>query len=447
MTVILGIESSCDDTSAAILKDGLVLSNVIASQKVHEAYGGVVPELASRAHQQNIIPVVSEAIKRAGIEVKDIDAVAFTCGPGLLGSLLVGTSFAKGFALANHLPMIEVNHLQAHILANFIKEPGVESRQPSFPFLTLLVSGGNSQLIVVHDYLKMEMIGQTIDDAAGEAFDKCAKVMGLPYPGGPIIDRLAKEGNPERFTFNKPQIPGLDYSFSGLKTSFLYFLRDELKNNPDFIQDNLNDLCASLQKTVIDILMSKLKKAAKQTGIKQIAIGGGVSANSALQKAVHDEAACSGWEVFIPRLGFSLDNAGMVAVTHGSDFPFPVICDGPGVLYGYLGVEQTRGLLSWSFAAQKIYKAARDAGYHYDTKAPQLLPLTLVVGHLGKILFTHSGRSQTDLPEDCAAIREITREVVRTMAEDQRRAHPHCSDETLTLPDLVGWDDLDGSSN
>ena len=294
MTVILGIESSCDDTSAAILKDGLVLSNVIASQKVHEAYGGVVPELASRAHQQNIIPVVSEAIKRAGIEVKDIDAVAFTRGPGLLGSLLVGTSFAKGFALANHLPMIEVNHLQAHILANFIKEPGVESRQPSFPFLTLLVSGGNSQLIVVHDYLKMEMIGQTIDDAAGEAFDKCAKVMGLPYPGGPIIDRLAKEGNPERFTFNKPQIPGLDYSFSGLKTSFLYFLRDELKNN---------------------ILMSKLKKAAKQTGIKQIAIGGGVSANSALQKAVHDEAACSGWEVFIPRLGFSLDNAGMVAVT------------------------------------------------------------------------------------------------------------------------------------
>ena len=315
MTVILGIESSCDDTSAAILKDGLVLSNVIASQKVHEAYGGVVPELASRAHQQNIIPVVSEAIKRAGIEVKDIDAVAFTRGPGLLGSLLVGTSFAKGFALANHLPMIEVNHLQAHILANFIKEPGVESRQPSFPFLTLLVSGGNSQLIVVHDYLKMEMIGQTIDDAAGEAFDKCAKVMGLPYPGGPIIDRLAKEGNPERFTFNKPQIPGLDYSFSGLKTSFLYFLRDELKNNPDFIQDNLNDLCASLQKTVIDILMSKLKKAAKQTGTKQIAIGGGVSANSALQKAVHDEAARSGWEVFIPRLGFSLDNAGMVAVT------------------------------------------------------------------------------------------------------------------------------------
>ena len=315
MTGILGIESSCDDTSAAILKDGIVLSNVIASQKVHEAYGGVVPELASRAHQQNIIPVVDQAIKKAGIGIQEIDAIAFTRGPGLLGSLLVGTSFAKGFAIANHIPMIEVNHLQAHILANFIKEPGVESRHPSFPFLTLLVSGGNSQLIIVRDYLDMEMIGQTIDDAAGEAFDKCAKVMGLPYPGGPVIDRLAKEGNPKRFSFNKPQIPGLDYSFSGLKTSFLYFLRDELKKNPDFIQENLNDLCVSLQKTVIDILMSKLKKAAKQTGIKQIAIGGGVSANSALQKAVHDEAAHSGWQVFIPRLGFSLDNAGMVAVT------------------------------------------------------------------------------------------------------------------------------------
>lgn len=315
MTVILGIESSCDDTSAAILRDGIILSNVIASQKVHEAYGGVVPELASRAHQQNIIPVVSEAIRQADINVSDINAVAFTRGPGLLGSLLVGTSFAKGFAIANRIPMIEVNHLQAHILANFIKEPGIESRHPSFPFLTLLVSGGNSQLIVVRDYLDMEMIGQTIDDAAGEAFDKCAKVMGLPYPGGPVIDRLAKEGNPERFTFNKPQIPGLDYSFSGLKTSFLYFLRDALKKDPNFITHYLNDLCASLQKTVIDILMSKLKKAARQTGIKQIAIGGGVSANSALQQAVYYEATRSDWEVYIPRLGFSLDNAGMVAVT------------------------------------------------------------------------------------------------------------------------------------
>lgn len=313
--VILGIESSCDDTSAAILKDGVVLSNIIASQKVHEAYGGVVPELASRAHQQNIIPVVDQAIKKAGVSMDEINAIAFTRGPGLLGSLLVGTSFAKGFAIARNIPMIEVNHLQAHILANFIKEPGMEARHPKFPFLTLLVSGGNSQLIVVKDYLDMEMIGQTIDDAAGEAYDKCAKVMGLGYPGGPVIDRLAQEGDPNRFTFNKPSIPGLDYSFSGLKTSFLYFIRDELKNDPDFIEHNLKDLCASLQKTIIDILMSKLKKAAKQTGIKQIAIGGGVSANSGLQKAVHAEAARSGWEVFIPRLGFSLDNAGMIAVT------------------------------------------------------------------------------------------------------------------------------------
>ena len=312
---ILGIESSCDDTSSSVIRDGVMLSNVIASQAVHEAYGGVVPELASRAHQQNIIPVVAEAIKRAGIDKSELSAVAFTRGPGLMGSLLVGTSFAKGFAASLDIPMIEINHLQAHVLAHFIKETPEDDHAPSFPFLCLLVSGGNSQIIKVNAYNDMEVIGQTIDDAAGEAFDKCAKVMGLPYPGGPIIDRLAKEGNPERFTFNKPQIPGLDYSFSGLKTSFLYFLRDELKNNPDFIQDNLNDLCASLQKTVIDILMSKLKKAAKQTGIKQIAIGGGVSANSALQKAVHDEAARSGWEVFIPRLGFSLDNAGMVAVT------------------------------------------------------------------------------------------------------------------------------------
>lgn len=313
--IILGIESSCDDTSAAILKDGVVLSNVIASQKVHEAYGGVVPELASRAHQQNIIPVVTQALKLADIRADEVTAIAFTRGPGLLGSLLVGTSFAKGFAIAKQIPMIEVNHLQAHILANFIKEQGIETRHPQFPFLTLLVSGGNSQLIVVRDYLDMEVIGQTIDDAAGEAYDKCAKVMGLGYPGGPIIDRLAKEGNPERFSFNKPQIPNLDYSFSGLKTSFLYSIRDEIKNDPDFIRHNLNDLCASLQKAIIDILMSKLKKAAKQTGIKQIAIGGGVSANSGLQKAVHEEADRLGWDVYIPRLGFSLDNAGMVAVT------------------------------------------------------------------------------------------------------------------------------------
>ena len=315
MTVILGIESSCDDTSAAILKDGLVLSNVIASQKVHEAYGGVVPELASRAHQQNIIPVVSEAIKRAGIEVKDIDAVAFTRGPGLLGSLLVGTSFAKGFALANHLPMIEVNHLQAHILANFIKEPGVESRQPSFPFLTLLVSGGNSQLIVVHDYLKMEMIGQTIDDAAGEAFDKCAKVMGLGYPGGPVVNRLANEGNPKAFAFSKPHIPGYDYSFSGLKTSFLYTLRDRLQEDPDFIEKNKQDLCASLQSTVVDILMNKLRKAAKDLNIKEVAVAGGVSANSGLRDAFLDHAKRYGWKVHIPKFAFTTDNAAMVAIT------------------------------------------------------------------------------------------------------------------------------------
>lgn len=312
---ILGIESSCDDTSAAVLRNNVLLSNVIASQAVHVKYGGVIPELASRAHQQNIIPVVDTALKEAGVAADRIDAIAFTRGPGLVGSLLVGVSFTKGLSIARNIPMVEVNHLQGHILSHFIDLRDRTLPHPDFPFLCLLVSGGHTQIVRVDSPLEMEIIGTTIDDAAGEAFDKCAKVMGLPYPGGPIIDRLAKEGNPERFTFNKPQIPGLDYSFSGLKTSFLYFLRDELKNNPDFIQDNLNDLCASLQKTVIDILMSKLKKAAKQTGIKQIAIGGGVSANSALQKAVHDEAARSGWEVFIPRLGFSLDNAGMVAVT------------------------------------------------------------------------------------------------------------------------------------
>ncbi len=313
--IILGIESSCDDTSAAVLEDGVVLSNVIASQAVHEAYGGVVPELASRAHQKNIIPVVYDAIRRAGIAQKDIDAIAFTRGPGLLGSLLVGTSFAKGLSLALDIPLIEVNHLQAHVLANFIKEPGTENRHPSFPFLTLLVSGGNSQIVLVKDYLEMEIIGRTIDDAAGEAFDKCAKSMGLPYPGGPVIDRLAQAGNPEQFHFNKPVIKGLDYSFSGLKTSFLYFLRDALKENPDFINENLNDLAASLQKTIVDILMGKLKRASREYGISEIAIAGGVSANSALQNALKKEAEKSGWNIYVPRLGFSLDNAGMVAVT------------------------------------------------------------------------------------------------------------------------------------
>lgn len=313
--IILGIESSCDDTSASIIKDGYILSNVIASQAVHESYGGVVPELASRAHQQNIIPVVDQAIKKANVKIEDINAIAFTRGPGLLGSLLVGTSFAKGFALANKIPLIEVNHLQAHVLANFIKEPNVDFKHPKFPFLTLLVSGGNSQIIIVKDYLKMEVIGQTIDDAAGEAFDKCAKVMGLPYPGGPVVDKLAKKGNPDAFAFNKPRIKDLDYSFSGLKTSFLYFLRDRIKENENFIEENLNDLCASLQKTIVEILMQKLKKASKETGIKQIAIAGGVSANSGLQNALKEYSQKFGWEVSIPRLGFSLDNAGMVAVT------------------------------------------------------------------------------------------------------------------------------------
>ena len=313
--VILGIESSCDDTSAAIIKDGYILSNVIASQDVHKAYGGVVPELASRAHQQNIIPVVDQAIKKAGVSIGEINAVAFTRGPGLLGSLLVGTSFAKGFALSNNLPLIEVNHLQAHVLANFIKEPEKDFKHPSFPFLTLLVSGGNSQIIIVRDYLDMEVIGQTIDDAAGEAFDKCAKVMGLPYPGGPVVDRLAKEGNPDAFEFSKPRIQGLDYSFSGLKTSFLYFLRDRIKENANFVEENINDLCASLQKTIVDILLNKLKKAVKETGINQIAIAGGVSANSGLQNTMYEYAEKHKWKVFIPKLGYSLDNAGIVAVT------------------------------------------------------------------------------------------------------------------------------------
>ncbi len=403
--VILGIESSCDDTAAAVLVDGVTRSSVIASQRVHEAFGGVVPELASRAHQQNIVPVVDLALKEAGVSADELDAVAFTRGPGLMGSLLVGVSFAKGLSIAKGIPLIEVNHLQAHILANFIKERETSGRQatdaevpgkqssdakasgghsespnntetssqsngnlkkttlegatekltqnetsvapgrqatdaevsdghpempnstdvssgqrtatelsntPSFPFLTLLVSGGNSQIVVVRDYLDMEMIGQTIDDAAGEAFDKCAKVMGLPYPGGPVIDKLAREGRP-RFTFSKPHIPGLDYSFSGLKTSFLYFLRDRIAENPNFIEENLTDLCASLQKTIIEILMEKLVKAAKETGIREIAIGGGVSANSGLQEAVREAAERYGWRTFIPRIGFSVDNAAMVA--------------------------------------------------------------------------------------------------------------------------------------
>jgi N6-L-threonylcarbamoyladenine synthase len=311
---ILGIESSCDDTSAAVLKDQLLLSNVIAGQKVHEAYGGVVPELASRAHQQNIIPVVDQALKLANIGVEELDALAFTRGPGLLGSLLVGTSFVKGFALARGLRMIDVNHLQAHVLVHFI-QTGISSKAPAFPFICLLVSGGHTQLVLVKDYLEMEIIGKTIDDAAGEAFDKCAKVMGLPYPGGPFIDKLAAEGDPDRFKFNKPRIEGYDYSFSGLKTSFLYFLRDELKKDSGFINKNKNDLAASLQKTIIEILLDKLKKAALDTGITEIAVAGGVSANSGLRRSIVNAAASQKWNTYIPEFSFTTDNAAMVAIT------------------------------------------------------------------------------------------------------------------------------------
>lgn len=312
---ILGIESSCDDTSASVIKNGCLLSNIIAGQKVHEEYGGVVPELASRAHQQNIIPVVDAAIRKAGINNSDITAVAFTRGPGLLGSLLVGTSFAKGFSLARNIPMVEVNHLQAHVLAHFIQEDGVTFDPPQFPFLCLLVSGGNSQIIVVRDFLDMEVIGQTIDDAAGEAFDKCAKVMGLPYPGGPHVDRLAKEGNPLAFKFAKPRIKDLDYSFSGLKTSFLYFLRDRLKENEHFIEENTADLCASLQKTIVDILLEKLILASKQTGITEITVAGGVSANSGLRQALMETARRRKWKMHIPKFAFTTDNAAMIAIT------------------------------------------------------------------------------------------------------------------------------------
>lgn len=312
---ILGIESSCDDTSAAVIRDGVMLSNVIASQAVHEAFGGVVPELASRAHQQNIIPVVSEALKRAGIDKSELSALAFTRGPGLMGSLLVGTSFAKGFVTALDIPLIDVNHLQAHVMAHFIKESEDDHNQPSFPFICLLVSGGNSQIIRVNSYKDMEVIGQTIDDAAGEAFDKCAKVMDLGYPGGPVVDRLAKEGNPKAFTLNKPHIPEYNYSFSGLKTSFLYLLRDRIKEDPDFIEKNKQDLCASLQFTIVDILMDKLRKAVKDTGITEVAVAGGVSANSGVRNAFEDHARRYGWKIHLPKFSFTTDNAAMVAIT------------------------------------------------------------------------------------------------------------------------------------
>lgn len=311
--VILGIESSCDDTSAAIVRDGILLSNVIASQQVHEEYGGVVPELASRAHQQNIVPVVDAAIKRAGIDRSELSAIAFTRGPGLIGSLLVGTSFAKGLSLGLRIPIIDVNHLHGHVLAHFVRQQP-DDRVPEFPYLCLLISGGNSQLIMVRGYNDMEILGRTIDDAAGEAFDKCAKVMGLPYPGGPHIDRLAAEGDPKRFKFARPHIPGLDYSFSGLKTSFLYTLRDGLRANPDFIEENKADLAASLQSTIIAILLDKLEKAVEQTSVRTVAIGGGVSANSGVRAAVADFCRQHGIEAFIPERKFTTDNAAMVAI-------------------------------------------------------------------------------------------------------------------------------------
>lgn len=325
-TVILGIESSCDDTSAAVVVDGLLRSNVIASQAVHEAYGGVVPELASRAHQQNIVPVVSEALRQAGVSKEELSAIAFTRGPGLLGSLLVGTSFAKGLSLGLGIPLLDVNHLQAHVLSHFIKETDTDET-PEFPFLTLLISGGNSQLIMVRSASEMEIIGKTIDDAAGEAFDKCAKVMGLPYPGGPHIDRLSKEGDPTLFKFNRPHVPGLDYSFSGLKTSFLYTLRDGLKRDPEFIEKNKADLAAGLQHTIIRILLDKLDKAVKQYHPTQIAIGGGVSANSGVREAIAEYCEKRGIRAWIPKRSFTTDNAAMVAIAGQFKYENKDYCD------------------------------------------------------------------------------------------------------------------------
>ncbi|MEJ7778508.1 MAG: tRNA (adenosine(37)-N6)-threonylcarbamoyltransferase complex transferase subunit TsaD [Daejeonella sp.] len=309
MAIILGIESSCDDTGAAICIDGKIVSNVIANQLVHQNYGGVVPELASRVHQQNIVPAVEEAISYAKIHKNDIDAVAFTRGPGLLGSLLVGSSFAKGFALANQLPLIEINHMQAHVLAHFIAD-----RKPSLPFLCLTVSGGHTQIVLVKDHFDMQIIGQTTDDAAGEAFDKTAKILGLPYPGGPLIDKYASEGNPDLYQFPEPQVQGLDFSFSGLKTSIMYFVRDQIKTDPGFVTNNINDICASVQKRIVTILLNKLKKAASQYGIKTIAIAGGVSANSGLRNALIIAGDDLGWDLFIPDFQYCTDNAGMIAI-------------------------------------------------------------------------------------------------------------------------------------
>ncbi|MEE4257595.1 MAG: tRNA (adenosine(37)-N6)-threonylcarbamoyltransferase complex transferase subunit TsaD [Bacteroidales bacterium] len=311
--LILGIESSCDDTSAAVLEDTKILANIIAGQEVHKNFGGVVPELASRAHQQNIIPVIHQALKQAKIQKNQLDAVAFTRGPGLLGSLLVGTSFSKAFAMASGIPIIEVDHLKAHILAHFITdEPG--QTVPEFPFICLTVSGGHTQIVRVDDPHSFTILGQTIDDAAGEAFDKAAKIMGMPYPGGPYIDKLAREGDPEKFSFPKPRIPGLDYSFSGLKTSFLYFIRDELKKDKDFIQKEQASLAASIQRIIIEVLMDKLEQAAEEAGISQIALAGGVSANSGLRKALVEKGTEKGWKIFIPKFQYTTDNAAMIAI-------------------------------------------------------------------------------------------------------------------------------------
>ena len=311
---ILGIESSCDDTSAAVLCNGVLLSNVTASQDVHRAYGGVVPELASRAHQQNVVPVVDQAISRAGITKEQLSAIAFTRGPGLMGSLLVGVSFAKGFARSLGIPLIEVNHLQGHVMAHFIKEKDDDFKQPPLPFLCLLVSGGNSQIVKINAYNDIEVLGQTIDDAAGEAIDKCSKVMGLGYPGGPIIDKLARQGNPHAYKFSEPHISGLNYSFSGLKTSFLYNLRDWIKDDPDFVEHHKVDLAASLEYTIVDILMKKLRMAVKMTGIKHVAVAGGVSANNGLRNAFQEHARRYGWSIYIPRFSYTTDNAAMIAI-------------------------------------------------------------------------------------------------------------------------------------
>lgn len=311
---ILGIESSCDDTSAAVLKNGVILSNVTASQDVHRAYGGVVPELASRAHQQNIVPVVDQAIKRAGITKEKLSAVAYTRGPCLMGSLLVGVNFAKGFARALNIPLLDVNHLQGHVLAHFIKESDDDTSAPPLPFICLLVSGGNSQIVQVNAYNDIKVLGQTIDDAAGEAIDKCSKVMGLGYPGGPVIDKLARQGNPHAYQFAEPQVAGFDYSFSGLKTSFLYHLRDWVNEDPDFVEHHKNDLAASLEHTIVDILMKKLRLAVKATGITHVAVAGGVSANNGLRNAFHEHAQKYGWTIYIPKFSYTTDNAAMIAI-------------------------------------------------------------------------------------------------------------------------------------